>query len=92
MIIVAIIALAAVVLLALYAVLASMPALPQGIFTVVNYCAQYLASGAGFFYTFVDRSVVRTLISVTLVVEGVIYGYKFTMWVAKKIPMFGVSD
>ena len=59
MIIVAIIALAAVVVLALYAVLASLPAMPQGIFTVVNYCAQYLASGAGFFYTFVDRSVAK---------------------------------
>lgn len=92
MIIVAIIALAAVVIVALYAVLAGLPVLPQAIFTVVNYCTAYLAQGAALLYTFVYPAVVKTLITVTLAVEGVIYGYRFVMWVAKKIPMFGVSD
>lgn len=92
MIIVAIIALAAVVITALYAVLSALPPLPDSIYTVVNYCVGYLGQGASLLFTFVYGDVVKALITVTLVVEGVVYGYKFVMWVAKKVPMFGVSD
>ena len=92
MIIVAIIALAGVVILALYAVLASLPALPSSIFTVINYCMGYFAQGAAFLYSFTYPAVIKALITVTVAVEAVVYGYRFVMWIAKKIPMFGVSD
>lgn len=92
MIIVAIIALSAVVIVALLAALNGLPAFPSSIMDIVNWAAAYLGSGFGLLYTFTNRSVVRTLFTITIATEGIIYGYKFVMWVAKKIPMFGVSD
>ena len=53
MIIVAIIAMAAVVITALYAVLSALPPLPDSIFTVVNYCVGYLGQGASLLFAFV---------------------------------------
>lgn len=92
MIIVAIIALAGVVILALYAALASMPAMPSSIFTVISQATSYFAQGAAFLYSFCYPAVIKSLIGITVTVEAVVYGYRFVMWIAKKIPMFGVSD
>lgn len=92
MIIVAIIALSAVVILALYAVLASLPPLSLNFLSVYYYMLDYIAMGASFVGAVTYIGTIKQLLSITIVVEGVIYAYKFTMWVAKKIPMFGVSD
>lgn len=92
MIIVAIIALAGVVLVALYAALSALPPLPSAVASAFASVAPYLSSGASLVFFFVDKTLVTSLMTVTLVVESVIYGYRFVLWVAKKIPMFGVSD
>lgn len=92
MIIIAIIALSGVVLVALYAALNGLPSFPSSIMTTVNYMAQYLGTGASFIYSFVYPSVIQALLAITVTVESIVLGYKFVMWIAKKIPMFGVSD
>lgn len=92
MIIVAIIALSGVVLAALYVSLVGLPTLPAGVIATVQFVSDYLAQGMGVFFYFTNYTLVRWLIYGTLTFEGIIMGYKFVMWVAKKIPMFGVSD
>lgn len=92
MIIVAIIALSGVVLVALYAALVGLPSFPAAAVTAINNILTYFGEGIGFLFYFTNYTVVRTLIYITLTFEGILMGYKFVMWVAKKIPMFGVSD
>lgn len=92
MIIVAIIALSGVVLAILYGILATLPPMPNEIYSSINYMATYFAQGIKFFYIITYSGVIKALFAITVTVEGIIYGYKIAMWVAKKIPMFGVSD
>lgn len=92
MILVAIIALSGVVLAALYLALVGLPAFPAAAVSAINNILVYLGEGVGFLFYFTNYTVVRTLIFITLTFETVLMGYKFVMWVAKKIPMFGVSD
>ena len=94
MIIVAIIALAGVVLAALYGVIASVPEFvnPATLLNVIGYVSPYLRMGVQFFNTFTYPAVVQAMLAITVALEGVVVAYRVVMWVATKIPMFGVSD
>lgn len=87
------IVLAPVVLALLYNVLSSLPAMPTGLIsTYLDFFLPYLEAGMKLFNSFVYPPVSQSLLAITLVVEGIILGYKFVMWVVTKIPLFGVSD
>lgn len=92
MILVAIIALAGVVLAAVYAVFVGLPDFPASVTSVIDQITVYLHDGAAFLMSLVYGDVVLTLVSLLLAFYGVYEAYKFVMWVVKKIPMFGVSD
>lgn len=92
MILVAIVALAGVVLAAVYAVFVGLPDFPASVTSVIDQITVYLHDGAAFLMSLVYGDVVLTLVSLLLAFYGVYEAYKFVMWVVKKIPMFGVSD
>ena len=92
MILVAIVALAGVVLAAVYAVFVGLPDFPASVTSVIDQITVFLHDGAAFLMSFVYGDVVLTLVSLLLAFYGVYEAYKFVMWVVKKIPMFGVSD
>lgn len=92
MIIVAIVALSGVVLLSLYGVLVGFPALPPAVTQYAALLIGYIDTGCKIFYQFVYADVVKALLGFTLAITVIWHGYKFVMWLAKKIPMFGVSD
>lgn len=94
MIIVAIIALAGVVITVLYNVLSGIPSIPQGglLMQTLNTMVGYYSAGVGILYSFTYENVVKAMVAITIAFEVILYGYKFVMWIAKKIPMFGVSD
>lgn len=92
MIIVAIIALSLVVLTAVYATFVGLPSLPATVIDAYAVIIGYVSQGASFVKYLLGTSIVNSLFRITLAYEVVKMGYKFVMWVAKKIPMFGVSD
>lgn len=92
MVIVAIIALSAVVLTALYAVLVGLPDFPPAVTSLIDQLSIYLGAGCKFVMSFFYGDVVLVLISTLMAAIAVYEAYKFVMWVVKKIPMFGVSD
>lgn len=92
MIVIAIVALAAVVLSAVYAVFVGLPDFPAEVTSVIDQISTYLQQGCRLLMSFVYPDVVLPLVTLLLAFVGVYEGYKFVMWVAKKIPMFGVSD
>ena len=92
MIVIAIVALAGVVLAALYAALVGFPTFPSELTSVLDQIVGYLTDGLGFVLSFTYGEVIVALLGITIAVTTVISGYEFIMWVVKKIPMFGVSD
>lgn len=92
MIIAAIIALATVVLGLLYAVLVGFPAFPTQVDAGILQIIDYISQGSGFILWFTYSQGIRAMLRVTLAYEVIVNGYKFVMWVAKKVPMLGVSD
>lgn len=92
MIIVAIIALSGVVLALVWAALSNMPPIPADLFNTLETLVQYTTQGAKLLMSFVYGDVVVALLGILLAFIGIYEGYKFVMWVVKKIPMFGVSE
>lgn len=92
MIILAIIALSLVVIGALVIALGGLPSYPTQVVEYANMFLTYLRSGLGFLYSFVHPAPVKAMMAFTVAVIGVYEGYKLVMWVAKKVPMFGVTD
>lgn len=93
MIIVAIVALSLVVLTAIVAVFGSgLPSFPSEVMQAFNFILGYIQQGAGIVYAYTYDSVVKAMLGLTLAAVVVYEGYKLVMWVAKKVPMFGVSD
>lgn len=92
MIIVAIVALAGVVLAVIYAAFNGIPSFPTQVTDLMATFITYLRSGLGFVLAFVHPAPVKAMFAFTVALIGIYEGYKLVMWVAKKIPMFGVSD
>lgn len=92
MIIVAIVALSAVVLVAIASALGALPAFPDGMVQIMDMFLTYLQQGVGFMLYFVHPAPVKAMLAFTLGLIAVYEGYKFVMWVVKKIPMLGVSE
>ena len=92
MIIVAILALSGVVLAAIYAVFVGLPSFPPEVTNVINTVSTYLSQGIKVLMSFVYGDVVVAMLGLTVALVGVYGAYKFVMWIAEKIPMFGVSD
>lgn len=92
MILVAIVALSMVVITALIAALGGIPSMPATAVTSINLMLSYLQMGVGILFQFVDPAPVKAMLAITVTVIGIYEGYKLVMWVASKIPMFGVSD
>lgn len=92
MIIVAIVALSGVVLALVWAALSNMPPIPPDLFNTLQTLVQYTTQGAKLLMSFVYGDVVVALLGILLAFIAIYEGYKFVMWVVKKIPMFGVSE
>lgn len=93
MIVAAIIILAGVVISQLVTILTGIPTFNLTMMSdTFTYIFPYLVSGMKFFNSFVYVSAVQAMLAITVAVEAILIDYKLVMWVATKIPMFGVSD
>lgn len=93
MIVVAIIALSGVVLAAIALVIGNgLPSMPDSILVLSAQIVQIVRSGAGLFWSFVHPAPIKAMLGLTIAAVTLYEGYKLVMWVARKIPMLGVSD
>lgn len=93
MILVAIVALSLVVLSAILVVFGNgLPAFPNEVTEAVNWVTGVLGQAASVFWAFVYPAPIKAMFGLTVAAVGIYEGYKLVMWVAKKVPMFGVSD
>lgn len=91
MIIAAIVVLSLVVLGAIAAIIVNVPVIPTNILEYMTTFTTYTNMGIKIFFSFVYDLPVKAMLVTSLGLGLVIKGYNFVMWVAKKIPMLGVS-
>lgn len=92
LIVVAIVALALVVLAAIAAVFVAIPPIPAEVMTLIGMALDYFQQSIGFVLSFFQPGPVKAMVAVSIVLHLVYEGYKLVMWVATKVPMFGVSS
>ena len=51
----------------------------------------YLGQAMGIVWLFVPKTVTITLMTLAIAIEIVVLGYKFVMWILRKIPMAGID-
>lgn len=91
MIIVAIIALSLVVIGALAAAIVNVPVVPTYVLEYLQTFTTYTNMGIKIFFSFVYQTPVMVMLGISLALGVIIATHNLIMWVATKIPMFGVS-
>lgn len=69
----------------------SFPAVSTEIIIYIDYMFGYIEQAMGIVWLFAPRGITITLMTLTIGVEVIVLGYKFVLWVLRKIPTAGVS-
>lgn len=69
----------------------SFPEVSTQIISYIDFMFGYIQQAMGIVWLFVPRSITVTLMTLVVGVEVIVLGYKFVMWVLRKIPTAGVS-
>lgn len=69
----------------------NIPPLPAEVGQMVGVFVQYIQTGIGILSNYCNIKYVMNLFGIILIVDAAILGYRFIMWVLRKIPMFGIS-
>lgn len=79
----------AVVVTAILAI--SFPTVSTEIISYIDFLFQFVQQAMGIVWLFVPQGITVTLMSLVVGVEVIILGYKFVMWVLRKIPTAGIN-
>lgn len=69
----------------------SFPTVSTEIISYIDFLFQYVQQAMGIVWLFVPQGITVTLMSLVVGVEVIILGYKFVMWVLRKIPTAGIN-
>lgn len=69
----------------------NIPALPPELMTVVDSLVQYIQMGIAILSNYCHMSYLLTLFGIVVAVDVAILGYRFVMWILRKVPMLGIS-
>lgn len=67
------------------------PAIAPQILTAVDAIIYYLGQAMDIVWLFVPKEITITLMTLAIAVEFIVLGYKFVMWILKKIPTAGIK-
>lgn len=70
----------------------SLPGLPDGVAAILDTFKIYLMSGMGMIKSYTHWNYLTTLLVIVIAMDGVFYGYKFVMWIIRKIPALSIKD
>lgn len=80
-----------ILLITTYILVIQFPALASQIGTVVDAIVFYLGQAIDIVWLFVPQQITVTLMSLAIAVEFVVLGYKFIMWILRKVPTAGID-
>lgn len=67
------------------------PSLIDVVYTYVDAIIYYVGQGLDFVWLFVPKSLTVPLMSLAIGVEVIVLGYKFVMWIVRKIPTASIN-
>lgn len=74
-----------------YILIIEFPALAPQVTSVVDSIIFYLGQAMDIVWLFVPKTITITLMSLAIAVEVIVLGYKFVMWILRKIPTAGIN-
>ncbi len=80
-----------IALIAAYLLVIQFPGLIDAVGSAVDALIFYLGQAMDIVWLFVPKTVTLALMTLAIGVEVVVLGYKFVMWILRKIPMAGID-
>lgn len=74
-----------------YLLIIQFPELASQIGSILDALIYYLGQAMEIVWLFVPRTITVTLMSLAIAVEVIVLGYKFVMWILRKIPTAGIT-
>lgn len=78
-------------LIAAYLLIIVFPGLAPAVTTALDAIVYYLGQAMGIVWVFVPQTITVTLMTLSVAIEVIVLGYKFVMWILRKIPMAGIE-
>lgn len=69
----------------------NIPALPPELMTVVDAVVGYVQMGIAILSNYCHIGYLLTLFGIVIAVDTAVLGYRFIMWILRKIPMLGIN-
>lgn len=69
----------------------TIPALPEGVASLLQQAAVYFGDGLGIFAAFTHFNFIMTLFGIVVLIDAAMLVYKFIVWLLKKIPMASIE-
>lgn len=74
-----------------YLLVITFPELAPAVETALDALIFYVGQAMDIVWIFVPKTITITLMTLAIAVEVVVLGYKFVMWILRKIPTAGIS-
>lgn len=78
-------------LIAAYLLIIVFPGLAPAVTSALDAIVYYLGQAMGIVWVFVPQTITVTLMTLAVAIEVIVLGYKFVMWILRKIPMAGIE-
>lgn len=82
---------AIIAIIAAYLLVITFPELAPAVDAALDALIFYVGQAIDIVWIFVPKTITVTLMSLAIAVEIVVLGYKFVMWILRKIPTAGIS-
>lgn len=82
---------AIIAIIAAYLLVITFPSLAPAVESALDALIFYVGQAMDIVWVFVPKTITITLMSLAIAVEVVVLGYKFVMWILRKIPTAGIS-
>lgn len=74
-----------------YILIIQFPSLASQVSTVLDAIIYYLSQAMGIVWLFVPQQLTVVLVSLSISIEVIVLGYKFVMWILRKIPTAAID-
>lgn len=82
---------AIIAIIVAYLLVITFPELAPAVDSALDALIFYVGQAIDIVWIFVPKTITITLMSLAIAVEIVVLGYKFVMWILRKIPTAGIS-
>lgn len=78
-------------LVVLYVMSIEFPAIAPQLSSILDALIYYIGQAMDIVWLFVPKTITLTLMTLAISIEVIVMGYKFVMWILRKIPTAGID-